>query len=143
MIESAIVHELGKDAALAALIGSRISPNHAGQDQAMPRLVYRIVSREGVRRIQDGPRNLVRVRLQLDVYSDTFSEVISVSDRVRRLLDGLSGTLGPSGSTVVVDSIALEDHDDQAERAQDGGAGTIHRRSMDFMIWHREAVGVL
>ena len=151
MIESAIVHTLVSDTTLLALIGNpadpqpedtaRISPNHAGQDQELPRLVYRVVSREGVRRVQDGPTNLCRVRMQIDVYGDAYSDVVTVSDRVRRLLDGLSGTLGPSGSTVEVDSIALEDQDDLPERAQDGGSGTIHRRSIDFMIWHREAVG--
>lgn len=151
MIESAIVHELASDATLIALIGNaqaatpaltaRISPNHAGQDQALPRIVYRVVSREGVRRVSDGPRDLCRVRVQLDIYDDDYSTVVAVSDRVRRLLDGLRGTIGPSGSTVEVDSITLEDHDDISERAQDGGSGTIHRRSMDFMIWHREAVG--
>lgn len=152
MIEKAIVHELRQDLVIQQLIGDpeavdpddvfRMSPNHMGQEQAYPRIAYRIVSREGVRRVQDGPINLVRVRMQLDLYATTYTGIVNLSDRVRRVLDGLSKTIAAPGGNVVVDSIALEDTDDGSERAQDGGAGTVHRRSMDFMIWHREAVGI-
>lgn len=101
-----------------------IYPIRAIEGKAVPYAVYSVVSNAPTNTKQ-GVSRLDVVRVQIDVYSNLYSQCVSLSDSIRTALDRYAGTV----STVVVDKIVFENEtdgfDDEAE---------YYRRTQDYFI---------
>lgn len=108
----------------------RIFPVFAQEAPALPCLIYRTIS--AMREMTlDGPRGLVRERVQIDVIAETYTACKVLSEAVRLVLDGYSGTMGD-----------MDVHYVHLENSQDffDTEAAFSRISMDFIITHTEGV---
>lgn len=126
---------LSDDAAIAALVSDRIYAKTWPQGATFPVLTYQQIDREGIT-TQDGPSGLVFKRVQLGIWSRTYSEARDLADKVRLALDGFQGTAGGSPG-VVFQEVTLDDDDDGQP---DDGRTDLHWIRQDYIVWHEEAV---
>jgi hypothetical protein len=126
---------LSAAAGVAALVGDgnspetyRVFPNFAGENPALPCLVYTRISRvEG--HTFDGPHGFCRSRIQIDVLADTYTQAAALAAQVKAALHGYSGSFG-----------TMSAHYARLETVQDfyEDAGALSRIAMDFIITHTE-----
>jgi len=97
-IGDVIYNLLSNDANVSAIVGTKIFPYVAVDDIAYPYIVY---SSEGIEPTdtKDGQSELDKNEWDIEMYSETLSEVEDLADKVRTVLDRQSGTT----ETVVVD----------------------------------------
>ena len=142
-VEQAFYDLLCGDAALVALISTRIYPQVAPQnvpDDEMPsHVVYQVVSSIPERHLK-GPGAPTVTRMQVDCYARVYSDAKAIARAIRECADGYRGTItSPLGDgTLELRSVKLED-------ARDGYEYTTpesgwHRVSLDYMVWHPSTV---
>ncbi len=131
-MEEALVAVLLADAALAAIVGPRITWQVRPQGDALPAIVLQRVS--GARDYaMEGPTGLVQSRVQMDCWSVTYASALAVARALRNLLSGLRTEAG--GTELQGCFIDLERHSFE----KDGEAAqAFHRVMIDFQIWHSE-----
>ncbi len=92
MIESALCSVLENDAAVAALVGTRVYAMPLPQDPTLPAITYQRISTvlgAGI----SGPESLARVRVQVDCWATTVAGVAALGQAVLNALHGYSGTV--------------------------------------------------
>lgn len=96
------------DAAVAALVGTRVYPVIAPATADIPFITWR---RSGVQRQHTlaGPMGMPTVLLTVDIFAGTYEAVRDLADKVRLVLDGY-GTA--EADSVVVKNVALENEVD-------------------------------
>jgi len=90
VIEDALRSVLLADAAVSALVGTRVAPMKLPQGGTLPAIVYQRIStipRMGMES-EVGP---TRSRVQLSLWADTFQQVRALTTAVRAALQGWSG----------------------------------------------------
>ena len=97
-----------------------------------PSLDYLMVSGSTVP-THSGPAGLVTSRVQWDVWTGNAADADRIAGDLRRLLDGFRGQMGDTD----IGSIFFE-----GDRDLDEGDAHVksYRRSLDFMVTHRESV---
>lgn len=128
---AAIYGILKADSTLTAMLRTvtSIYPDVAPQQAANPCIVYS----ESVAEFSDthdGVSHLDINIVQIDIYTNTVDERISISARVRTLLDRYSGTM----NSIVVQSIQLIYSLPTVEPYKDEKNKTIYRQTMDFKL---------
>lgn len=80
-------------AEVAALVGTRMYPQHLPQNPTLPALVYQRID---TRRLHDmdGPDQLPRPRIQIAAWASSAATAWETVDAVRRRLDGYRGAMG-------------------------------------------------
>lgn len=134
-IETALYAIIIGDATVYSLIETRVYPNIIPQGADMPAVTYQQIS--GVRdHAFSGPNGLVSARFQINCWSDSYSEARQLSEAVRKLLDGYSGTV----NTREIQSIMLENEGDMPQIS--AGKDVLRRfgKRLDFIVWFKEAV---
>jgi len=131
-VEKTLVEFMLANAALTALVSTRINWQFRPQGGLLPAIVLHRIS--GVRDYaMEGPTGLVESRVQIDCWASTHLSAITVAQAVRTLLSGIRRTFGDMQfQGVFIDS---ERHDFEKEG---NAAEDFHRVSMDFKIWHSE-----
>lgn len=132
-IESVLYSLLVGDATVGGLVGTRVYPAIVPQNASLPATTYQQLS--GVREHTcAGPQGMASPRFQINCWADTYAEARTLSDAVRVLLDGYSGTV--SERTVHV--MMLEDEGDMPEVP--AGKDVLKRfvKRLDFIIWFKE-----
>ena len=123
MIEQALY------ARLVAVTGwPRVYPGKLPQNPTFPALTYQRASGARVSSIY-GPSGLANPRFQIDVWAQTFTSMVDVAALVREGLDGFRGVV----SGVRIGSIVCVGDFDNYEPGVE-----LHRRTIDFSIWHHE-----
>ena len=91
-LELAVFDILTNDGTVAALVSTRVYPNVAPQDAALPLLVYQRLSanREYA---HDGEAGYARARIQVTCMDDDFSGVKALVAAVRGALSGYRATV--------------------------------------------------
>lgn len=135
-----IYARLNGNAAVAALVGTRIQPKASPQGAANPRIVYRKVSGEALGSF-DGPNGQAVYRVQLDLYAGSYDQVDALADAVKlRVADGgpLDGFRGTAGGVTVQACYRVNesDVDEPPDPADETG---VYRISLDFELWVEEA----
>lgn len=135
-----IYARLHDNAAIVALVGTRIHPLKAPQGAALPRIVYKVVSGESLGSF-DGPNGQAVYRVQLDLVAATYDGIDALATAVRkRVADGgpLDGYRGTTASVVVQACYRIDetDVDEPPDPADETG---LFVKSMDFEIWIEEA----
>lgn len=88
-----LVWWLKSQAAVTALVSTRITPMPLPQGSTLPAITYWLIStpREYV---QTGRAGLARARVQIDVWASTYLEAQTVAEAVVTAFDGWHDTLG-------------------------------------------------
>lgn len=82
-IEVTLFSHLSNQTELNALIDGRIYPLLMPQDSAMPAVIYTVVNNRELQSINYREAYGFDIRIQIDCYSKSFSEVLSVKEAVR------------------------------------------------------------
>jgi hypothetical protein len=107
-------------------VSSRVYPAKLPQAPTLPAVTYQRVTGNRVHSTQ-GPSGLANPRYQVDVWARTYVEMLTVAKAVRQGLDGYQGEAGAWFSPLCVNDF------DFYEPGVD-----LHRRTLDFSIWHQE-----
>jgi hypothetical protein len=118
MIESDLKAYLAADAAILALVGSRIYPLKLPQAPTLPALTYQKISGSRVTSLS-GYSGLSHPRMQIDCWASTYEQVKDVAAAVVTALDAYPG------------SIMNDDGRDNYQPDVE-----LPRVTIDFTIWH-------
>ncbi len=115
---------------LTDLIDTKIYPDQAPQNVAMPYIVYFRISGQRVRSL-DGPNRLIHPRLQYDVLAATRQEAKDIAAVFRNFLDGYQGDIGG----LYAQKIEVSDDRDFFEEPIHGDEVGARGVSLDVMVW--------
>ena len=121
-------------AGLSALVDDNIYPDIAPENSPLPYVIFQIVSADHIRSMT-AASDFVARRVQFDVYGSTALSVENVFDQLRGALEAKRGTIGSENLVVLSSGIDTE-RDDYVDPI-DGSQTGKHRRTIDFIIWHR------
>jgi hypothetical protein len=133
LVEEALVLRLEAFGGLTALIGaapSRLYPVLLPQLAALPAVTYQEVSNDG-RVKYNSQSGMAKPRYQIDCWAFTYATAAAVAEQVRLALASWISTV----SGVVVDAVRTV-----GERDTYDPVPKVFRRSLDFFIWHQEAL---
>jgi hypothetical protein len=122
------------DATMFGLVGNRIYPGRAPQKPTMPYIVYHRISTLRSATLDTGNTKVPEVRMQVDVVATTQSEVETILNQMRLVMDNFRGT--SSGVTVL--GVSVDDEQDQPE-FYEGSDTVFYHSSLDFSIIYRES----
>jgi hypothetical protein len=133
-LKAALYSYLTSQAGLTALVGNRIYPDLAPPNAVRPYIVYGIISSEHVRNML-GASGFCSRRVQFDIYGSSAISCESVFTALAAALEAKRGNIG-SGSLAVLSS-GIESERDNVVPPTDGSQVGKHRRTVDYLIWHR------
>ena len=134
-IEAAICELLSTNAAVAALVGDRIKPDILPQGLAMPAITYQLIS--GPRdQTADGPTGLVNSRWQINMWAETYDDVLTVRTAVRKAMNGKDGVV----ASTRIQSTELLDEGDVPVTDPGKDVLTRYGKRFDFRIGFEEEV---
>ena len=122
---------LRADAALAALVGTRIRPGWRPQGEAVPALTY-AVDRLERRSVVAGKAGYNVASVQLVAWALTMAECVAVKDRLEDLLDGYAG----AWSGLVITSCLQDDEHDGHIWPDDGMDAPFARVAVTYTVRH-------
>lgn len=102
----AIYTILTENAGVSAIVGNKVYPQIAAQGAAFPFVVY-VLQDNSPSDTKSGPSTLDEVRYDIVAAAETYSELSSLTERIRLALDRYTGDLGG----VEIDSIQFIDLD--------------------------------
>lgn len=131
--EQAVRAVLLADAAVAAIVGTRVYPVIAPYDAQPPLLTYR---RSAVQRSHtlSGPSGITTVTLIVDVVALTYESARDLADKVRQSLDGWGGTR----ENADVRNVSLETESDGFVQLAGGEVPPVYTVQMTFAILWQE-----
>lgn len=132
-VEQAIYSILSTDAAVIALVATRIHPGQLCQADTMPAIAY--TQTAGPRdQVMDGPTGLVDSTFEIDCFAATYSDSRDLADAVRVALDGYADT---AAGTEIQASMMINELDQPAIKA---GTDVLTRyvKKLIFNIWFKE-----
>lgn len=118
------------DAAVVALVATRVYPKTLPQAPTFPAITFQRISRVPMADKLDAPGTLARPRVQVDVWGKTDTEVDALATAVRHRLNGFKGTVAGEGD---VQRIALDTNEDLYDAELQ-----LHRHRADYFVWHEE-----
>lgn len=134
-VKGGMVAHLKADAAIAAIVGTRIYPVPLPQGKLPPYLLYQRRDTEHTTDLR-GSSGLRRTEFQLDCYAVDSAVADMLAEAVRNSLDNWRGTWsGTRVRHVLVEKIADTMTDDI-----DGGEEVLHRITLDIIVWHDETM---
>lgn len=133
-LKTALYSYLSGQSGLTNLVGTRIYPDIAPANASLPYVIHQYVSADHVRHM-GGTSDFASRRVQFDVYGATAVSVDNVFAQLRTALEAKRGTIG-SENLVVLSSGIESERDDYVDPI-DGSQTGKHRRTIDFIIWHR------
>ena len=140
MIQEGLYATLAADAAVSALVGTRIYPLMIPQQvytesTKQPCLVYTLDGRARQVRFA-GTDTLVQGSLTVDCYARTYAAAQALADAVRALLEDYSGTMTGTGSPISTNVVKKIFIDNELE-LMDIEPG-LYRVSQSYTIWYDE-----
>ena len=130
-MEEAIIARLLADPGVTAIVGTRVHPGSVPQGTALPAIVFNRVDGAPLYS-DDGEAGLETERVQIDCWSDSYSEAKRLARAVRASLSAFAGTV----AGVAFQNILLDAERDLRERGS-GAESYPFRTSLDFIIWHQ------
>ena len=102
----AIYSILTENAGVSAIVGNKVYPQIAAQGAAFPFVVY-VLQDNSPSDTKSGPSTLDEVRYDIVAAAETYTELSSLTERIRLALDRYTGDIGG----VEIDSIQFIDLD--------------------------------
>jgi len=109
---------------LKTYIGDRIFPSRRLQTSELPAITYNFVSNVPLN-TKDGESKLDIVRVQINVFSESYDQAATIKGIIRSILDRYSGI----SNSVLIDSIVFADEQDLFEDWAD-----VYHHTVDFLI---------
>lgn len=122
--EAALKQHIGGDAAIAAVIAERFTPQPMPQGTTKPALTYLIVSEDPQTDLDGEDGELLEVRVQIDCWGPTQLEVRALAELVRQRMK----TAASSFKSIPTPGGAGGDYEQTTKQ---------HRFSRDFTCWFR------
>lgn len=123
------------DAAVAALLSTRIYPGSAPERPTFPLVV---LDRSGTtfHHNMDGPSTLRQVSQNVAIYSDDYDETQAVGAAIAAVLDAYTGTVWVGIKSLVVDSIFAVDETEDVLNTEDGAgrSGQLYARTLEYRV---------
>jgi hypothetical protein len=137
LIQEAIVGHLQSAAAVAAIVGTRVT--WGAPDEDWESTAYITLSRIGHdhKRHMGGAVGLSRMAVQLDCWATTPSAATTLGEAVRLAMDNYQGTMN---TDVDVHGALMQSEHDAMEESVEGTQPTIYRVIQEWDVWHEEAV---
>jgi hypothetical protein len=132
MIGRAIMARLAASSAVAAIVGTRISPLVTHAPSEPPYLVYTVVGGEAWNSMS-GQSGMAQARVQVDAYALTYAEAQELAASVRAALDNFRGTAGGVRVGGISRQTAPVDFYEADVEPR------LFRVSQDFIVTHDEA----
>ncbi|CZT36138.1 tail completion protein gp17 [Rhizobium sp. 9140] len=127
-MEEAIIALLLSDADLIEIVGGKVRPGRASQTDLAPFVVVQVIDKNRSYTMK-GHSGLVRSRVQIDGYADTYAQAKEVSRIIEARLNGYKDA--------AFKAIFLEDHRD-LPAADAGAVTTKFRSSLDITVHYGE-----
>lgn len=124
------------DAAILALVATRVFPVKLPQATTLPSIVYQRISGMGSHHMQ-GASGLARPRMQIDCYSLSADTATVLANLVKERIDGFSGNM-PWGENSPAEDIIIQGIFFADERDDYDDATKLFRLSRDYFVWHAE-----
>ena len=121
MLESKIYGHLSTSAAVVAAVGTRIYPVRAPQDVTAPYIVYSRISGGQISGLS-GYQTMENPRIQIDVFTTSYSTAKGIADSIHSLMETASGY-----KSILISDMDLFEED-----------FSFYRVSMDFSVFNRE-----
>ena len=128
MISTAIYTMLYADSKVKGKVSTRIYPNRAVQDAAMPYLVYSQVTKLPADS-KDSGTGFDKYRIQVDVVDDSYTACELLAYDVRAAMDRVTGTFD---TLIVLQTVYVDEN--ESPQLDDEGSTKVYMRSVDFMI---------
>lgn len=127
-MEQAIIGLLLGAAGVTAIVGQKVRPGRAAQDDQVPFIVVTRI--DGIRDYaMVGPSGYVASRMQIDVYTETYAATKTCA---RAVVAALSGHSGGNIQGIFVDS------ERDLPAADAGDVRHLFRTSVDIIVHHLE-----
>lgn len=110
--------------------GIKLFPMNVPQNTALPSARYFVVGKSFDYTKDDFAAKVENPRVQLDIFSDSYSEAQTIFAAARSALDGYIGTI----DGINVSRIYIVNENDVFEPEKDGEGIQIFRKSADFII---------
>ena len=120
--ETDLKSHLQADSSIAALVNDRITPNLGGRSGTTPYIVYQVISDEPQPDLDGADGNMIRYRVQIDIWSATSDQAAQIAELVRIRMK----TAASNFRSVPVSR--FDDYESDIDR---------RRVSRDFSIWYR------
>lgn len=121
------------DAAVAAIVGTKVGPEQAAAAWDLPYAVYTVPSQTDIQHIK-GRALSARAIVQVDAYTSTYSLTDSLIQAIRSALAFFTGT---PVTGISIQGITIESGPrDLSPVPFDGSEDMYRRKSMDFAVWH-------
>lgn len=130
----ALYYRLSNYAGLIALTGTRIYPNVAPQDAALPRVTYWTVGTVP-NHAMSGDIDELETHLQIDVWAVSQSDCDTVTAQVKLALRDYSGTITSGADTLVIDWIYYQNELDIVAE-DDIKRRTLYHKAIEFTVWY-------
>ncbi len=124
---------------MAAFVGTRVYPRRLPKDVILPALAYQIIPAVGPLKVHDdahsggGVAQYMRVRLQWDVWGDTYREMTDIAQELRQQLSHFSGTWGTQKIESCFTDLDFDSYDEDTDN---------YRRIIDCMVQYNEPARV-
>jgi hypothetical protein len=131
--EAVLRSALTSNAAVSALIGSRIYPVLAPASASLPLVTWR---RAGIERQQTlgAPMGLPRVTVEFSIYGTTYESAREIADAMRVVLDGYGGTI----DNTVVRQTSLEQESDDFVTLAGADMPPVYQVTQSYDVWWQE-----
>lgn len=115
-----------------AAASARIVPKTASMGDPKPFCIYNRVGYQPDHHLRGKNSGRALVRVQLDWFAASYTQVMNLGTATRAALDGFAGTVVVDGMPVVLHTLWQEDERDEYVPPTDASDIGIYRLSMDF-----------
>lgn len=134
--ETALKAVITSDSTLNNMIGGRVRPISAIQNETRPYIAYEFTDSEDPSPTFSGPSNWERDTFDMVIVTDTFSECENITPQVKRVCDGFVGTI----QGVRIAPMRFQSKSDIQQERIEGKENPIYVRMMTFRAQHRVAI---
>jgi hypothetical protein len=135
MLEDALYNLLSNDSGVSNLVGTRIYPVLADEQEVEPYLVYQVVSAPRTNTLQ-APMDVVQARVQVTCWATSYYGAVQLKEAVRACLSGYRGT--EATSQTVIEYIAMEDEGDIIDFSAGQDKTKSYGKRIDFYVSFKE-----
>lgn len=120
---------------LFAEVGDRVHPRRLPQDAVLPAICFQVIPAVGPLKVHSDAHdsesvgNHMRVRMQFDVWADTYNEMDSIAKRLRQSLNGFTGMWGDIEIGAIHTDLDFDSYDEEVDK---------YRRIIDCMVQYNE-----
>jgi len=134
MIKKGLITLLEADNDITTIVSTRIYVDRIPQSGSSPCVV---LSTSGTERVwsNDGPTGIPTASIEIDCFSETYLQAITIADEIRLCLDGYTGSVGSQ----TIHACFLENQVDLSDNVEPGTDIAVYRIRLSFAVHFVEA----